>query len=59
MNQEPSQQTSSLGGKIEPSKWIGERGNGALSLLVRQWMSSVLGMEKLTPSRAPLAFSVA
>jgi len=31
---------------------------GPLSLFVRQWMSSVLGTEKPTPSLAPLAFSL-
>jgi len=32
---------------------------GLLSLFVRQWMSSVFGTEKPTPSLAPLAFSLA
>jgi len=32
---------------------------GSLSLFVRQWMSSVLGTEKPTPSHASLAFSLA
>ena len=51
VNQYPSQRTSSLGWKMDPSRWIGEREIGPLSLMVHQWMSSVLGMEKLTPTR--------
>jgi len=48
-----------LGRKIEPSRGIRELETGPLSLIVLQWMTSVLGMEKLTPSRAPLTFSTA
>ena len=59
VNKLPSHLTSFLGLKIDPSKWIGGWEIGAMSLLVRQWMSSVLGIEKLTPSRAPLALSQA
>jgi len=32
---------------------------GPLSLFVCQWMSSGLGIEKPTPSLAPLAFNLA
>ena len=45
VNQYPSHRTSLLGLKTDPSKWIGALDMGALSLTVRQWMSSVLGME--------------
>jgi len=48
-----------LGLKTEPSKWIGALDMGPLSLFVRQWISSVLGIEKLMPSLAPLHFSLA
>jgi len=59
VNQYPSPRSSFLGGKIDPSRWIGTCDIRPLSLLVRQWMSSVLGIEKLTPRRAPVAFSTA
>jgi len=58
VNQYPNHLTSSLGGKIELSRCTGERETGPLSLIVLQWMSSVFGMEKLMPSRAPLAFNI-
>ena len=51
VNQYPSHLTSSLGGEIEPYRCIGERDTGPLSLFVLQWMSSVFGIEKPTPSR--------
>jgi len=57
VNQWPSHLTLSLGLKPEPSRWIGAWDIGPLSLFVPQWMSSVLGMENLTPSVAPLDFS--
>jgi len=57
VNEYPNQRTSSLGGNIELSRWTGERETRPLSLIVLQWMSSVFGIEKLTSSRAPLAFS--
>jgi len=59
LNQSPSHLTSPMGVKTDPSRWIGALQMGALSLFVRQWISSVLGTEKLTPSLAPLAFSLA
>ena len=59
VNQYPSHRTSLLGLNTDPSKWIGALDMGPLSLFVRQWMSSVLGIEKLTPSLAPLDFSLA
>jgi len=53
VNQYPSQRTSSLGRNTESSRWIGARETGPLSLFVLQWMSSVFGTEKPTPSRPP------
>ena len=55
LNQYPSHPTSFFRGRTDPSKWTGAREIGPLSLLVLQWINSVFGMEKLTPSRPPLA----
>ena len=41
VNQYQSHRTTSLGGKIEPSRCTGDREIGPLSLFVLQWMSSV------------------
>ena len=57
VNQYPSQRTSSFGLKTELSRWIGAWEIGPLSLFVRLWISSVLGIEKHTPSWDPLTFN--
>ena len=59
VTQYPSHLTSTLGVKIDLSRWTGALEMRSLSLFVRQGMSSILGSEKPTPSLAPLAFSLA
>ena len=58
MNQYPSHLTTSEGQKRWPSSSIVALEGGVLWLLVRQWMSLVLGPEEDTPMSQPLVAMV-